>query len=264
MEAIIDLFERGGVVMGIIFFLSIYMTAVIIFKLYQFYRLQTLNPLFVEQIQHSMNREQLQHQLQEAHLDKNPVALVMLSALKEISKPNVTLEMAKEEISRVGSAKLRYLESHMRGLELVANIAPLLGLLGTVIGMVDAFSTLERAGSRVDPSLLAGGIWTALLTTVAGLSVAIPALAAHYIFDGKIEVIRARMKDVSVRVLALKESAPKESAPNHRGSTTSPLTPEPEKSGQKGLKETLRRSKNNPAPSEEQKAIESPMPVPQE
>jgi biopolymer transport protein ExbB len=91
----------------------------------------------------------------------------------------------------------------MRGLELVANVSPLLGLLGTVIGMVDAFAALEQAGSKVDPSLLAGGIWTALLTTVAGLSVAIPALAAHNIFDGKIESVRARMRDITIRIFSL-------------------------------------------------------------
>ncbi len=206
METIIDLFQKGGVVMGIIFLLSIYMTGVIIFKLYQFYRMQALNPMFVEQLERNINLSALKEHLASAKLDKNPVAKVMLSALESIENSEMTVDIIKEEISRVGSAELRYMESHMRGLELVANIAPLLGLLGTVIGMVDAFSALEQAGNRVDPSLLAGGIWTALLTTVAGLSIAIPALAAHYIFDGKIENIRSGMKDVSVRVLSLKNS----------------------------------------------------------
>jgi len=203
MAEILDLFERGGVVMGIIFCLSIYMTAVIIFKIYQFWRMQTLNPLFVEHLENNLDRAALKASLANANLSQNPVAKVMLSALRVIEKPRVTEDMAKEEISRVGSAELRYLEGHMRGLELVANISPLLGLLGTVIGMVDAFSALEQAGARINPSLLAGGIWTALLTTVAGLSVAIPALAAHYAFDGKIEKVRASMKDVSIRVLSL-------------------------------------------------------------
>ena len=68
----------------------------------------------------------------------------------------------------------------------IATISPLLGLLGTVIGMIDSFNELELGGSLVDPSILAGGIWTALLTTAMGLIVAIPALVSHYFLEKKI------------------------------------------------------------------------------
>jgi len=214
MEGITELFERGGVVMIIIVALSIYTTAIVIFKIYQFWRMESLNPLFVEQIENYLNKKDMREKLLQAKLNENPVANVMVSAIKALSRPDISTDIVKEEIGRVGSAELRYLESHMRGLELVANIAPLLGLLGTVIGMVDAFSALENAGAKVDPALLAGGIWTALLTTVAGLSVAIPAITAHYIFDGKIDRVRANMRDVSVRILSssniIKEQCKKE------------------------------------------------------
>ena len=88
---------------------------------------------------------------------------------------------------------------------MTAMIAPLMGLLGTVVGMINSFSKLSSAGTRVDPSILAGGIWEALLTTAGGLSVAIPALGAHYILDGVIEKMRATMKDVSVQILSLED-----------------------------------------------------------
>ncbi len=200
-DMLIDFLDRGGAVMWIIIALSVYSTAVILFKMFQFSRMQTLNPLFVHQLEEDLDPQELKAQLATAHLAQNPVAKVMLSALREFDKKNLTLEMAQQEITRVGNAELRYLQSHMRGLELVANIAPLLGLLGTGIGMVEAFSTLEQAGTRVNPSLLAGGIWTALLTTVAGLSIAIPTLGAHYIFEGKIDRVRSNMQDVCVRVM---------------------------------------------------------------
>lgn len=93
----------------------------------------------------------------------------------------------------------------MRGLELVGNISPLLGLLGTVMGMVTAFARLGEAGNRVDPAMLASGIWEALITTVAGLVVAIPAVAAYYVIDGFIERVRSTMKDVTVQILALED-----------------------------------------------------------
>lgn len=84
-------------------------------------------------------------------------------------------------------------------------ISPLMGLLGTVIGMISSFSKLSSAGTHVDPTILAGGIWEALLTTAGGLAVAIPALASHYVLDGVIEKVRATMKDVSVQILALED-----------------------------------------------------------
>lgn len=202
MNEVVELFSRGGVVMWIIAGLSIYAIGVIILKIYHFSRVQNFNKELVEEIRGDFDLKKMQSHLASAPLQRNIVADIMLTSFKIITTPNITRDAAKEEISIAGLLKLRKLESHMRGLELVANISPLLGLLGTVIGMVAAFSTIEQAGSKIDPSLLAGGIWTALLTTVAGLSVAIPALSAYYIFDGKIESIRSDMRDVSTRVLS--------------------------------------------------------------
>jgi biopolymer transport protein ExbB len=71
----------------------------------------------------------------------------------------------------------------------VAALSPLLGLLGTVIGMIRAFMVIEGHGASVSPALLAGGIWEALLTTAAGLTVAIPCLMFHNLFQGRIEQV---------------------------------------------------------------------------
>lgn len=75
----------------------------------------------------------------------------------------------------------------LKVLELTAQIAPLLGLFGTVLGMIDAFRTLQEAGGSADPSVLAGGIWVALMTTAAGLVVAIPASVMLAWFDSRLE-----------------------------------------------------------------------------
>lgn len=75
----------------------------------------------------------------------------------------------------------------LKVLELTAQIAPLLGLFGTVLGMIDAFRTLQEAGGSADPSILAGGIWVALMTTAAGLVVAIPASVLLGWFDSRLE-----------------------------------------------------------------------------
>lgn len=83
------------------------------------------------------------------------------------------------------------LENGFRVLDTVAQLAPLLGLLGTVLGMIDAFQALQNAGSQVDPSLLAGGIWVALMTTAAGLSVAMPTSIVLSWFEARMDVERS-------------------------------------------------------------------------
>ncbi|NJB66476.1 biopolymer transport protein ExbB [Desulfobaculum xiamenense] len=86
-----------------------------------------------------------------------------------------------------GEAILFRLGRRLDFLSATATAAPLMGLLGTVLGMIDAFSRLASAGSGVDITTLAGGIWQALLTTAAGLTVAIPALLAHSWFRRQLE-----------------------------------------------------------------------------
>jgi len=109
-------------------------------------------------------------------------------------------EPAREETTRVARRLLADQSGGLRALELIATIAPLLGLLGTVMGMIAAFQALQEAGNRADPALLAGGIWEALLTTAAGMAVAIPASAALTWFESVIDAVRADMEDLAARI----------------------------------------------------------------
>ncbi|MCE8471205.1 MotA/TolQ/ExbB proton channel family protein, partial [Rhodovulum sulfidophilum] len=90
--------------------------------------------------------------------------------------------------------------------ELIAVIAPLLGLLGTVLGMIDAFQALQSAGAAADPADLAGGIWEALLTTAAGMAVAIPAAVALSWFESVADSARADMEDLATRLFLATEA----------------------------------------------------------
>ena len=100
------------------------------------------------------------------------------------------LTLLREELERVATFRLNQLKMLLRPLEVIANLAPLLGLLGTVLGMIVAFQNMEAAGSRVDPSVLSGGIWQALLTTAVGLAVAIPTVAVHSWLERRVERFR--------------------------------------------------------------------------
>lgn len=117
-----------------------------------------------------------------------------------VSLRNLPEEKAREEVERVAKGELAKARAGLGALELISTIAPLLGLLGTVLGMIAAFQALQAAGSKADPALLAGGIWEALLTTAAGMAVAIPASAALTWFEAVIDRIRRDVEDAATRL----------------------------------------------------------------
>ncbi len=127
-------------------------------------------------------------------------ARLVRAAIAARRDPALTDATAREEVLRAARAELRTARAGLRGLELVATIAPLLGLFGTVLGMIAAFQALQSAGSQADPALLAGGIWEALLTTAAGMAVAIPAGVALVWFESVADRLQADMEDAATRI----------------------------------------------------------------
>lgn len=101
----------------------------------------------------------------------------------------------ERKAAHAGSREIRFLESPMRWLPVLAQSATLLGLFGTVLGMVEVFHAIESAGGPADPRMLAGGIWTALITTVGGLAVAIPTSLAYHWLLARVDGLAAEMKD---------------------------------------------------------------------
>ncbi len=114
---------------------------------------------------------------------------------------------AREETLRVGKLALMEARRGLRALELIATIAPLIGLLGTVLGMIEAFQALQAAGNRADPAALAGGIWQALLTTAAGMAVAIPAAMALSWFESICDRVQVDLEDLATRIFTAPEPA---------------------------------------------------------
>jgi biopolymer transport protein ExbB len=127
-------------------------------------------------------------------------ARLVRAAIAARRDPALTDSTAREEVLRTARAELRIARAGLRGLELVVTIAPLLGLFGTVLGMIAAFQALQSAGSQADPALLAGGIWEALLTTAAGMAVAIPAGVALVWFESVADRLQADMEDAATRI----------------------------------------------------------------
>lgn len=145
-------------------------------------------------------------------------ARLVRAAMRAAADPHMSDQQAQDETVRVARGLLAQARTGLRGIELAATIGPLLGLFGTVTGMIGAFQALQEAGTRADPATLAGGIWEALLTTAAGMAVAIPAQVVLAWFESVIDRLRLDMEDAATRVFvarpAATEAAPAEAAPH--------------------------------------------------
>jgi biopolymer transport protein ExbB len=165
-DAILRITDLGGPVVLLLGALSVLVLAVVLYKLWQF---------AAAGVGH---HEALQDAITAWDAGDRTAARKNLSRSRSYLAPVVTMALdGQDDADRLeAEAETRFaqLESGFRFLDSVAQLAPLLGLFGTVLGMISAFQALQEAGAQVDPSVLAGGIWVALLTTAAGLAVAMP------------------------------------------------------------------------------------------
>ena len=193
---LISLVLKGGPVMLILLGLSIISLTIIIIKIFQFYKSDIYNGNKILPVYKLLENNKISQSRELLNSILHPSSNIITSIL---DNKNLSNEDRENEVSIIGEKQLRNLEFLLKPLEVISNVAPLLGLLGTVIGMITAFSKLENAGSKVDPAILAGGIWEALLTTAFGLIVAIPALAAFYWLDGKVDKVREEMRHAAIK-----------------------------------------------------------------
>ena len=193
--------DKGGIVFIILLFFSFVSLSIIIFKLIQFYLLKSLDLTEIEEVIKSSKNINNLETVSPILEKKNSLFSRIISQSIEIFNDTNLKENEKiSEISFITTKEIKPLEKLLPSLDIIAQVSPLLGLLGTVIGMISSFNQLELGGSNVDPSILAGGIWTALLTTAIGLIVAIPALIAHHFFEKKIETIQESIHGVLVLI----------------------------------------------------------------
>tara|TARA_B100000427_G_scaffold196667_1_gene163427 strand:+ start:370 stop:999 length:630 start_codon:yes stop_codon:yes gene_type:complete len=200
-----SLLTMGGPVVYILILLSIYATAVILYKLHIFYK---VNFFKADKIGNSINlwvsknhTEAYESINNIDHPETDVISFTMYQLLKH-KKLTAKLESdIREEISRLSDERINYYSSNLNSLQVIATIAPLLGLLGTVFGMIEAFQQMEMAGKNVDPSILSGGIWEALLTTAVGLSVAIPIVVLESYFRNLIERFKNNIENAVTKIL---------------------------------------------------------------
>lgn len=194
------LMSDGGPVVAILLAMSVLGLAIVLMKLGQFLRLGLQRTGFIGKALTAWREGDVEGALDAVDGQPNPIADVMRVAMDGIRRQEPEYQV-REEALRVGVACVERLRSNLRLLEIIATLSPLLGLLGTVLGMIEAFQQLETASAgQVDPAVLSGGIWEALLTTAVGLAVAIPATAVLSLFERAVERFKHRLEDALTRV----------------------------------------------------------------
>jgi len=175
---IIELFDKGGVIVWILLMYSFVALSITIERILHFSLMGNPKKNSEDLFNSGFNLEVTARQLESL---SGPEANVLGGIFKAWSKGLRNLESVA---SRLGSIELQRMERGFRTLSILGNTAPLLGLLGTIIGMIKAFMVIEMAGGRVDSQALAGGIWEAMLTTGVGLAVSLPVLLLLHFLEG--------------------------------------------------------------------------------
>jgi biopolymer transport protein ExbB len=194
----IDMFLRGGLLMYPLAACSLIALAVIIEKSVQFWRARCDKPRTEAILQAAAARDWPRAQ-SFAGDDDSPLGRLLASAIAGRQLPRADLE---NRLSRQGSLELKHLSHRLHLLELIGRISPMLGLTGTVTGLTRAFQTVAALRQVSDPSLLASGIWEALITTVAGLFIGIPTIIAYHLLDNRLKSLAFEMKSASEDLVA--------------------------------------------------------------
>ena len=207
-----QLINDGGWTMWLIALLSVLTLAIVVWKLYSLWQLGVWGGEHSRRAVELWSQGRRREALEQVRGRPSARARVTQAAIGTSLDPAIDDKTAREETSRIARQTLFRSREGLRALELISTIAPLLGLLGTVLGMIAAFQVLQESGNRADPSDLAGGIWVALLTTAAGMAVAIPAGVALSWFESISDRLQADLEDVATRIFVKSPDAPAQSA----------------------------------------------------
>lgn len=190
----------GGPLMYILFGLSIISTAIILERIVFFFRRErSLSKNFKSNIIMAVSSDDMCRAIEICDREKNSVGCTVKCFLTRCNR-NGDFHHFDQLVKEIGMEEIGPLEKRLHLLAIIGYIAPMIGLLGTVTGMIDAFTNLSAFGAG-DPALVADGISKALLTTAAGLSIAIPAIVVYNLLNKRIEEIEEDIDKVTTNVI---------------------------------------------------------------
>lgn len=184
----IEFLSKGGVLVVPILLCSVLALAIFFERLIRFAGMRSRGTGIAEKVAGLLIDGSDQEALKNAEESNSPMGRIMAQAMEV---KNGDREMLETVIVNATDEEVRNLSTYIQTLATIGNIAPLLGLLGTVIGMIKAFMVIQEMGGKVNAAVLAGGIWEAMLTTALGLSVALPTMVAHSYLTARIDKYEA-------------------------------------------------------------------------
>ena len=190
----VDILNKGGPVIIPIILCSIFALAIIMERVISIYRSRIDTNKFMDEITTALKRNRINEALEICEQTQGPIARILKTG---ISKHDRSRQEIREAIEDAGMHEVPRLEQNLCALATIAHVSPLLGLLGTVTGMVSTFQIIQQkavAMYPVNPAVLAQGIWEALITTVAGLIVAIPCFVAYNYLVAKVQNLVVEME----------------------------------------------------------------------
>ncbi|MEN8375784.1 MAG: MotA/TolQ/ExbB proton channel family protein [Gemmatimonadota bacterium] len=199
---LLTLFADGGFMMYPLLLCSLIALGVIIAKGYTLWTAHARSRELLERVETLGTQGQFHEAVKVAEETPGPVAAILVSGLRRLLGVGADTHEIENAIRTTGRIELGFLERGLTLLATLANIAPLLGFLGTVIGMIGAFGAIELAG-QVEASLVAGGIKIALITTAAGLVIAIPINVSYNWFVSRIDKLILDMEEGTGAVLKI-------------------------------------------------------------
>ncbi len=199
---LLTLFADGGAMMYPLVLCSLIALGVIIAKAWTLWLAHKNAKKVLVHVEEAARAGRIDEAIQIASDTPGPTAAILLSGLRRIRLGTVNEDEVPQAVSTTGAIELGFLERGLVILATVANVAPLMGFLGTVAGMILAFAAIEAANS-VDPALVAGGIKVALLTTATGLAIAIPVNIGYNYFVTRIDSLILDMEQGTQQILNL-------------------------------------------------------------
>jgi biopolymer transport protein ExbB len=194
---VFELVKAGGWLMVPIIACSVFALGIVLERLWVYRQKRVLPKNLVAQVWNLHRNDQLTNAHIAAVKEGSPLGRILAAGL--INRQH-SREVMKEAIEEVGHQVIYELERYLNTLGTIASITPLLGLLGTVIGMIKVFTAITTAGVG-DPGVLAHGISEALITTAAGLAVAIPSLIFHRYLSGKVNMLVIGMEEEALKMV---------------------------------------------------------------
>lgn len=196
--SLIDFYFKGGLTMHFILACSVFALAIFLERAINLRKGKIISAAFIEEVKKYWYRRETERAIQTCKEHDISISRLLRAGLMRFDHG---IDAVEKAIEGAGQHEAAVLRRNLMLLGFLANIAPMLGLLGTVLGLTRSFDVIARSGITGDPGAVAAGISEALITTVFGLMVGIPTLGAYYYFKRKVELRVLEMEEVSLALI---------------------------------------------------------------